>query len=822
MGFDSSFGQQFQQSINQGLRKLGAAVDNVNPSKNLTASLNAGENESVINSMKTLSSLNYSKSIMMRGLDIARIDATNWTRVFPYKFIILEATETGYKRSGNLEVTLPITPQELQIQTPFASQLTVTSRGISEENNGVKIKNIQFTASTGVLLTRKSFTLEDKVEGNIQAIFGGTISATQDLVSAVNSVFPRSQDQVKPPDADTLQFNGYYQFHVIRAFLELYAKLKESPKGRGYRLGLELGKHRVIYLVTPQNFVSKQSASSPMELMYTFSGIAWGTVADVDLSGEQPLPKFMGNNTSDMQNILNGIRNARRVFQAAKDIIRAAKTDIETNVFGPINNIVLAIKEAASIPQTIADFPKELQQSFQQTVVRDAQSLVNLLPGTIQTLFLGAILPSLPESNSTGSVNGVVATKADEILDINFTDVLPVSALTLTPEQQQAVQDSIESAVTVNNSQIRDLITNLDQLATSLQAQAETQGVDSPAWDILYSTAETQSHLYSLLADNFFGVNTVGEQTGGANPLLDFYQGYAASGDISFTKTPSKFAIPFPFRTTLEWLAQRYLGDATRWLEIVAVNNLQAPYIDEDGFNYVFLTNGQGRLFNINSVKNLFVDQSIWLSSDTKPMQRRKIKAIQKVTDTNFIITVDGEDDLESFTLNDNAKMKAYLPNTVNSQKLIYIPLDAPATLDGVQVKSITYLNETPEMLAMAKIDWLLDQDGDLAVSSDGFQNLAYGKQNLIQAATLKLRTVAGSLLLHPDFGAGVEVGTSEADFSIQNIVDRIRESFAEDPRFQSVDRVEVEQKPGVLIMRVFLTAADNQGIVPVEYKIQQ
>lgn len=816
MGITDNFGQQFKSAIDNGLQKLGIAI----PNPDAVASVDVNFNN-LITSLQTTSAQTYSKSIMMRGLDIARIDMTNWNKVFPYRFVILKANSSGgYSLHNNLAVTLPITPQDIQITSQFASSLTVGSRGILEEHNGLRVKQITFTANTGILISRPNFTLEDKIDGNVQAIFGGTVQAVRDFGSAVANVFPKSQAGLaNAPDA-TLQFNGYYQYHAIRAFLELYAELKSKPQGRGYRLGLDMGKDRVVYLVTPNSFSTRKSAASPMEYIYTFSCTAWSSLDS--RSKEVKAEEFLGNSTSDIQNILNGLRNARKVFQQAKDIISAVKTDVETNIFGPMNNIILSIKEAASIPQTMADFPSELQKAFQSTIVKEAENLSGLLPGFLQGKFKAAVAPSLAESSNTGSVNGMVATKASILSDIEFTDSLPVNAITLTPEQQQAVQDAVGNAVNTTNSDLQSLVDNLQAMSTSLEEQALTQGVDSPAWDILYSTAETTSHIYSLLSDNFFGVQTVGEQAAHTSPLIDFYQGYAAQGDVSFTRTASKFAIPFPFRTTLEWLAQRYLGDPTRWIEIVAANNLQPPYIDEDGFQRAFLTNGQGRQFNINDGSNLFIDQSVWIFSNTKPMKKRHIKAIQKVTDTNFIITVDGDADLGEFTLNDQAKMKAYLPNTVNSQKLIYIPIDAPSDLTSVQTTSITFIDESPEMLALAKVDWLLDQNGDLAVSQDGFQNLAYGKNNIIQAARLKMISLAGQLLFHPEFGAGVEKGMSEADVSIADLTNKIKDSFSDDPRFQSVDRVEIEQTSGVLKMTVFVTAADNQGIVPVEYEIAQ
>lgn len=636
-------------------------------------------------------------------------------------------------------------------------------------------------------------------------------------------MFPKEQAALPPQD--DLQFTGYYQYHLIRAFLELYAHLKAKPGGQGYRLGFEVGKDRAIYLVTPQMFNTKKSAASPMEYTYTFSCVAWGTADNPKLLGSEiKTSEAVGNKIGDIQKILNGVRNSRRVMESFKDIILSVKTDYETNILGPINNVILTIKEGLSIGKTLSDFPKDLSNSMNRALFAlDPAFTSGLMSEDAAAKLNKARNAALPELDPSMNLGGNIPLpfNNDSISTPDIQDSIPVDILPLSPEQQDAVSSAVNNAfLTTDNNTINSLISNLESLSESLEAQALSQGVDSPAWDILYAVNDNIENMYSLLADNFYGVNTVSQQSSGASPLLDFYQGYAATGGVNFTKSTSKFSIPFPFRTTLEWLSQKYLGDATRWIEIAAINNLQAPYIDEDGFINDFIANGKDRQFNIASDKNLHVDQSVWIYSNTKPLQRRKIKSIQKVTDSNFILTVDGDSDLSSYTAADQSKVKAYLPYTVNSQKLIYLPIDTPSQTENIVIKPITFIDETPEMLAMSKIDLLLDQDGDLAVGQDGFQNLSYGKQNLIQAAKLKLQTVAGSLLLHPDFGAGQEVGQSEADISADGILNSIRISFESDPRFESVDSIEVKRESGVLTIRIQLTAADNQGIVPVAFTL--
>jgi len=820
------------------LKKLSEKIPNQTSTKPSNGSIDSSAKAIV----ELFNKNNGKNSILLRGLDLDKIQASNWTAIYPYRFILYTVSgdggTTNYKEVTS--VTLPITPQDLQITTQFASQVSAASRGVLEENNGIVFKNINFNATTGILTNRGVFNQETVAKTNMQTIFAGTIAAVDNVRSAVASIFPKAQAALPLTPTNDLVFTGYYQYHLVRAFLEMYAHLKSQANGRGYRLGFETGKDRVIYLITPQAFTSKKSAANPMEITYSFGCTAWGTVPEQSGSKAQASSQIIGNNINQIQKILNGLNKSRTVFQSLNDVIRGVKADYDANIIGPMNNIILTVKEALDIPKNIADFPDDINASTITTIVSTTnKSITDFIGADLLRQFKEAQDAALPEVNPIKDVPGGKKPNLPKggpksgnswfsgsgwgSFWYNVANSVPVNAIPTTPEQQAAMEDAVANAfLTTTNSRLVTFIEDLEQMSAALEAQALSQGVDSPAWDILYATYDTIDNTYSLLSDNFYGTHTVGEQQGGANPLLDFYQGYAASGGINFTKTNSKFSIPFPFRVTLEWLAQRYLGDATRWIEIAAVNNLQSPYIDEDGFYYEFLTNGNDRQFNINSSKNLFVSQSIWIMSNNKTIQKRTIKSIQKITDSNFIITVDGDNNLSEYKSADKAKMKAFLPNTVNSQKLIYIPIDAPSNLDSVQTKPITFIDETPEMLAMSKIDLLLDQNGDLAVTQDGFQNLAYGKQNLIQAATLKLKTVAGSLLLHPTFGAGQDVGDSEADFTIDTLINGIKDSFADDARFESVDNIEIQQQPGVLSIKVFLTAADNQGIVPVEFTVQQ
>jgi hypothetical protein len=110
----------------------------------------------------------------------------------------------------------------------------------------------------------------------------------------------------------------------------------------------------------------------------------------------------------------------------------------------------------------------------------------------------------------------------------------------------------------------------------------------------------------------------------------------------------------------------------------------------------------------------------------------------------------------------------------------------------------------------------LLDSKGDLAITNNGFLNLAFGKTNLYQAAKMIMSTPQGSLLLHPEFGGGIEVGTSNADFDAATSLTRISSSFAADGRFKAPSSIKLTQESGSLSIDLVVPVANGDGVLPI------
>jgi hypothetical protein len=298
---------------------------------------------------------------------------------------------------------------------------------------------------------------------------------------------------------------------------------------------------------------------------------------------------------------------------------------------------------------------------------------------------------------------------------------------------------------------------------------------------------------------------------------MEYVGGVANANDIQFETSQSKLKVPVPYGLSIEEIALRYLGDADRWVEIVTLNALKSPYIDENGFTISLLSNANGRQFNIPSATNLYLGQKVTLLSNTQIPTTRRIINIEKISDSNYLISLDGLDNLDSYTTLDNARLKAYLPGTTNSQNQIFIPSDLQPS-NNINTKAIPSLSQD-SLVGLSRIDWLLQDDGDIALDVYGDVKLASGLNNLVQALKLKFLTPTGKLLKHPDFGAGIKAGNSSADLDATEIYKQIKDAILADKRFSSIEKMEVILDGSILTINLSVGYNKNE-VLPLTFSV--
>lgn len=774
------------------------------------------------------------------------------------------ASNTGgvlYKigRPEGWSFVLPITPQQLSITDQFAINTTATMRGVVEEHNGIKFKMISASGTTGIWPTRISH--DDNNTAGL-ALFGGALSAIGTAVSSWKNILgkkaPGGYDPGKGGDPYR---TGYYQALLLQQFLEQYAIAKKNPSNKNWRLVFDCPKTNESFVVTPIQYNVTRSQRSPGEFLYNMQFKAWKRI---DLkntptdAGKKPI-KLTSN---FFQKAVSTLDNARSAMSASLNVIKAVRADFR-QVFDQVRKLTLLYKDLGGLALAVSDLPnqigKDLTASVKKMAADTAQgdaafksafgansnktkSSGSKIKSTVaaikqnkevnegvsdEQVAAGLLGKSAKDANDASSLNNVFS---EPEANFDFFNAISLDELKLTPQQTIAIQDEIEKNSLISIEEIKEITKNMQGLILDITNNfgagdaffSEVYGRPAPKERATPMTLEEFELIVALenavLELNISTATRELDDSRKQNPL-EYVGGLADDSGIPFNSaSTAKFLAPVPFGLTIEQISARYLGDPDRYNEIITINGLRSPYIDENGFSYTFLSNGDGRQFNISSKENLFTGQKIQLFSNTVPMFTRKITAIEKISDTNYLITVDGLNNLDSLTTTDVAKIKAFLPGTVNSQNQIYIPSDETIT-EEARTYDIPFLKEDT-LTGFSKVDWLIDDRGDVVVNSFGEMALANGTTNLIQALKMKIMTQKGSLLSDPSFGLGLTPGVAVSEVDIENVLTDLRDMVLQDPRFSDIENIELNVLPPTVSISINAVLANGKGIFPINFSV--
>lgn len=840
------------------------------------------------------------------------IDSKRWNKMYPYRFLVVDVTnptnpiikssgEAGGLQKSNIdtkidevptaygieyvlaqevlnglwEVKLPITPQQLQITDVFAINTTATARGIVEEHNGIKFKNIIIDGTTGIWPLRN--TKGNKVESptGFETIFGGTIDAIGALRSSFNQVssaltgkHPNQMNDITPQDENFS--TGYYQFLYLNQFFERYSMLKKRSENKNLRLVFDIPKQNQSFVVTPMAFTFKQSAQNPNEMRYNIQLRAWKRIKLSSTPEAAKQNESAGSlNINDIQKAINAINGTRQLIGSAVNVIRAVRSDV-LKPFEILRQATLAVKELGGAIYTAADMPNQLIKDIRSSLQESANNLGSAFQrpndhGNNSGFVASATLTKKSsDSRKSGQVvetllqksqlneglsydqvkEGALGKEASDQLQadpleevfkspeeyFDFFNAFELDGLDLTPQQEDAIQREVDSVSLLTVDDFRAYRNYMVTLAADI---ANNFGAGNPAYSDIYGVKPPTSRaipmsieeneillsIYDALQVFDLLTSTKKYDDLKVENSLEYVGGLASETEIDFQVSSSKKPAPVPFGLTIEEIAARYLEDADRWIEIVTINNLRSPYIDEDGFFLSFLSNGDGRQFTVEDTENrLYVGQKILMSSNLIPVFSRKIINLEEISENNYLVTVDGLGDLDLLKTANNAKMQGFLPGTVNSQNQIFLPVNA-SPLEDDRTHNINGLTD-PYLTKISKIDWLLKDDGDIALDSLGDLRLANGLTNLIQSLKLKIRTKKGSLLNHLDYGLGIQPGVSIADIEAGAVISELNRMVEGDSRFQGVDKIFIKLSGPVLLVNMQVSVVNGGGVLPISLKV--
>lgn len=774
------------------------------------------------------------------------IDYNRWDKLFPYVLILAEVGQdfTGTRKYNEIaRFVLPIPPEQLQIQSPFAIATSKTLGGVLEEHNGIPFKIIFATGTTGV------YPLRSNVVNNALApfgLFGGTITAVQQTARTVaNFVGTPSPVQQLTSTADVdLKGTGYGQFRLLKVFLENYANAKKNGE-RDMRLIFATFKDEIAYIVTPMVFNVRRDATQALKYRYELQLRSWGEVPSSMFSSFGEGSVEVSTLQSDFTRLLNKITTAQTVITSAVSVVNAFRGDVQA-ILNVSRQCALFLKLTVNGVVTVLDLPNKLLADCKASVVKSWNTIRDSISGqdgllarlsltTTNTLnakvLSPAFVPTLPGQTAFNNID-----VPPSVLDAIFANPSSEDAQQLLSQIKLGsleLPTALQTQIATELNRVRaftsdDFELMRAQVLANMVSIGDTMGASDANYDSTYQNVHA-STIRTPNGEDFdvlFAINdlldTLNElssnQPSPQFSTLDYIAGAATSSGIAFQVPVSKYAVPYPYDHTLEELANKYLGDPDRWLEIAALNGLREPYVDEIGFQVSLTANGKLSTVFIGDATNLRIGQPVWIQSDFIAREKRHILSIDTISPGNIILTLDGDADLAKYQISAHAYVQAFLPDTVNSQQLIYIPSQTVVP-DNSKLTQIPGVDAFDDLLELGGIDLLLTTTNDLAITNDGDCKLAFGLQALIQRAKVALGTPQGSLIRHPNFGLPLKVGQSVADLDLKQLKSAVTNLFSDDPAFSGVINTSISQTGGVVQIGIGLQVAGQD--LPISLTVQ-
>lgn len=263
-----------------------------------------------------------------------KVESQNWYTAKPYGF------KMNTRDGGTFTMFLPINPSNLNITTPFATNMIPTLYGTIEEHSDVRYFDISIEGTTGlgpkfvepgagqdssILYSqlRKSGRATTPVASSISA--GGFFSKTLGLANQVkNKAADILDGGVKPKTGITSENSGYVAFHNLYRFLLQYKKdasgVSSTLDRKQHPLTFFNYKDNNQYDVVVRGFTMRRDVNNPTLYYYSIQLRGYNLrsiTSPIDDSLTQRL-KDLGLNGVDSSSVLGDIKS---LSQQAKSII---------------------------------------------------------------------------------------------------------------------------------------------------------------------------------------------------------------------------------------------------------------------------------------------------------------------------------------------------------------------------------------------------------------------------------------------------------------------------------------------------------------------
>lgn len=503
-------------------------------------------------------------------------------------------------------------------------------------------------------------------------------------------------------------------------------------------------------------------------------------------------------------------------------------------------DLTLFFKLDSGIPYSLADFTSIAEGRWDyfrnnwDFIKQGYLDRINLLPdgpvkvnARVQHTQFGQLIDSNRASSQNPLSNRNNLRKFKDLLEIILVEDLDVS---------QAEQSIIDKDLQrISNLQKDDFYDMRERVRITHDKAADSMGLGDQTYDKLFDRV-SGNQIITFRFDNYPILSSLIDLMNQITLLIpttlvkderpdpfEVIRRAVNNPDIPINSSSTGFLVPFPAGSTLERLAQKYLGDPDRALEIATANGLKFPYVDEVGRKVFLLINGINNIviISIDETTNFFVDQEVFVGSDGKKLTRRKILSIEEdKNNSQLLLTLSGEHNMSDYVTTQRAYVFSYMPYTVNSDKFIMIPSGGSVGFP-INAQEPWFVRELPNDTKNLGVDLAIGPDGDLVFDSTGDFTYVYGLANAAQALNLKVQTKAKDLVRDPAFGIIEAAGrykNSEISNTLLTLL--VESAIGGDDRFDGVDGLGYTITDTSVFINATIRLKGSDGSIPLTFQL--
>jgi hypothetical protein len=522
--------------------------------------------------------------------------------------------------------------------------------------------------------------------------------------------------------------------------------------------------------------------------------------------------------------------------------------DALSGAYVAIADLNLWIKVTASSPLSLADLPKIIRYRYQY-ILDNWIFIKDTISGRItdydnpdRANIELAKFDLLVQIESTQSSKN--KTNETTLMSTYYTvfDILLISDIPVTKQEQDIIDQEIER---VRKFTKTDFLNLRSTIVLGRDAIADTMGGTDEDYNRVYNRSPLETllnrninsiYMASTLQDSIglLDLIIVNSQAIYDRATIDPFaiaRANANNPDFDIQTYSSGRLVRLNYEETLQSLAIRTLGSESRWIEIAIANGLKPPYIDEVGELIPLIANGNNNQINIAATnisgtfnrEKIYINQVILIQSNVERIaEQYTIRAIREIpVSGELIIDLADVDNLDRYLVVDDASIRVYQPQTINSNSYILIPSNE-ATPPKSSQDTPWFLQSKGEDERRMGIDLSLDDVGDLRFLSSGDVGLCYGIENATQAVRIKMETLTSSLPLHLDFGLSSGIGTLSGDAAKQAIIQSINQQILADIRFDRLDYLTVQSVSGGYLVSLGVILTGGTTVIPISFSVSK